>query len=71
MGCNSCGGGSPVPPDPNRGVVGAWTLRWPHGPLQKFPSKERAEAFAAARPTKHFVLLPPADEDAPEDTPET
>lgn len=61
MPCRSCGGGRQRPPDANRGLIGSWSLRWPHGALQKFPSEAAARAFADARPHLTFEVLAPVE----------
>lgn len=58
-----CGGGRQRPPDENRGLTGHWSLRWPHGALQKMSSEQAAIDYAAARPHLTFEVLPPADPD--------
>lgn len=58
-----CGGGRQRPPDENRGLTGHWSVRWPHGALQKMKSEEAANAFAEARPHLRFDILPPAPVD--------
>ena len=58
--CGSCGGRQ-APPDPTRGIEGHWSLRWPHGPLQKFSSERAARDFMARYPNKSFELLAPAE----------
>lgn len=62
MACRSCGGGRQRPPDANRGLIGHWSLRWPHGALQRMASEEAARAAAAARPDLNFEVLPPVEE---------
>lgn len=63
MACRTCGGRRQEgPPDPNRGLTGYWSVRWPHGALQKFTSEEAARAFVASkRADLPFVVLPPAE----------
>ena len=63
MACRSCGGRQ-ARPDPLRGIHGFWSIRWPHGALQRFNSKAEAEAFIATKPNKQFVHLEPADNNA-------
>ena len=58
--CGSCGSWT-VPPDPNRGADGVWSVRWPHGPLQTFPDEESAVLFVEQRGDPRFVVLPPAE----------
>ena len=63
MGCRSCGGRQDGPPDPNRGLTGSWSVRWPHGALQKFPSESAARAFVASQRASlrdAFTVLEPA-----------
>lgn len=63
MGCSSCGGGRQRPPDANQGLDGHWSLRWPHGALQRFPSEAAARAYAAERPHLKFEVLAPVEPD--------
>ena len=49
MGCRSCGGKPAAAVDPRRGVRGQWTVIYPHGAIQPFPTREAAEAKAAGR----------------------
>ncbi len=63
MGCRQCGGNRQAgPPDPNRGLTDHWSVRWPHGALQKFTSEQAARDFVASKKADMpFVVLPPAD----------
>lgn len=61
MPCRSCGGGRQRPPDSNKGLIGYWSVRWPHGALQRMQSEEHARRFAAERPHLTFEVLPPVE----------
>lgn len=60
MPCQSCGGHQ-APPDPNRGINGKWSVRWPHGALQPFDTEAAARSFRERHPGKDMRVLPPAD----------
>jgi hypothetical protein len=66
MACRSCGGArQDGPPDPNRGLTGSWSVRWPHGALQKFSSEQAARQFVDGQRASlrdAFAVLPPASD---------
>jgi hypothetical protein len=62
-GCKSCGGTLAPKRDRMAGLVGRWSVRWPHGVLQAAKSEEHARRMAAEAKVELIVLPPAPDPD--------
>jgi hypothetical protein len=60
MACKSCGGKPAAVVDPRRGVLGSWTVIYPHGAMQEFRSERAALDFIEAQGTpENYTLVDP------------